>query len=87
LEKAKEYINACYSHVVDLDLEQFFDRVNHDYLMNVLSKKILGKQLLKLIQSIPRAEIHEQDKQVPCKQGVPQGSTSADCFPTLFWIN
>ena len=39
LEKAKEYINAGYSHVVDLDLEQFFDRVNHDYLMNELSKK------------------------------------------------
>jgi retron-type reverse transcriptase len=34
LEKAKEHINAGYSHVVDLDLEKFFDRVNHDYLMN-----------------------------------------------------
>ncbi len=34
LLKAKEYINAGYSHVVDLDLAQFFDRVNHDYLMN-----------------------------------------------------
>lgn len=38
LEKAKEYIYAGYSHVVDLDLAQLFDRVNHDYLMNELTE-------------------------------------------------
>lgn len=73
LEKAKEYIHAGYSHVVDLDLEQFFDRVNHDYLMNELSKKVDDKRLLKLIHCILRANIQEKDGQVPCKQGVPQG--------------
>jgi len=62
LEKAKEYINAGYSHVLDLDLEQFFDRVNHDYLMNELSKKIQNKKLLKLIHNILSAPIQEQDK-------------------------
>lgn len=59
LEKAKEYINAEYNHVVDLDLEQFFDRVNHDYLMNELSKKVEDKRLLKLIHCILRANIQE----------------------------
>lgn len=44
--KAKEYINAGYSHVVDLDLAQFFDRVNHDYLMNELSRGITDKRVL-----------------------------------------
>jgi len=73
LEKAREYINAGYSHVVDLDLEQFFDRVNHDYLMNELSRKVQDKCLLKLIHSILRANIQEQGNQIPCKQGVPQG--------------
>lgn len=73
LEKAKEYINAGYSHVVDLDLEQFFDRVNHDYLMNELSRKVQDKRLLKLVHRILRANIHEQDNQTACKQGVPQG--------------
>lgn len=73
LEKAKEYINAGYSHVVDLDLEQFFDRVNHDYLMNELSKKVQDKRLLKLVHSILRANIQEQGNQFACKQGVPQG--------------
>jgi RNA-directed DNA polymerase len=73
LEKAKEYINAGYSHVVDLDLEKFFDRVNHDYLMNELSKKITDKRILKLIHKILRAEIQEDGKLTPGKEGVPQG--------------
>jgi RNA-directed DNA polymerase len=73
LEKAKEYINAGYSHVVDLDLEKFFDRVNHDYLMNELSKKITDKRVLKLIHKILRAEIQEDGKLTPSKEGVPQG--------------
>jgi group II intron reverse transcriptase/maturase len=73
LEKAKEYINAGYSHVVDLDLAQFFDRVNHDYLMNELSLKIRDKLVLKLIHSMLRAEIEEGGKLLPSKEGVPQG--------------
>jgi RNA-directed DNA polymerase len=71
--KAKEYINAGYSHVVDLDLSQFFDRVNHDYLMNELSRRITDKRVLKLIHKILRSEIADGKTRVPCKQGVPQG--------------
>jgi group II intron reverse transcriptase/maturase len=73
LQKAKAYINAGYSHVVDLDLAQFFDRVNHDYLMNELSRKIQDKRVLKLIHKILRADIQEQGSLTPCKRGVPQG--------------
>ena len=73
LQKAKEYINTGYSHVVDLDLAQFFDRVNHDYLMNELSRNIQDKRVLKLIHKILRAEIQEQGELISCKQGVPQG--------------
>ena len=73
LVKAKEYINLGYSHVVDLDLAQFFDRVNHDYLMNELSKKIIDKRVLKLIHRILRADICDEWKLTSCKQGVPQG--------------
>ena len=58
---------------IDLDLEQFFHRVNHDYLLNELSKKVQDKRLLKLIHSILRANIQDQNNQIPCKQGVPQG--------------
>jgi group II intron reverse transcriptase/maturase len=71
--KAKEYINAGYSHVVDLDLAQFFDRVNHDYLMNELSRSITDKRVLKLIHKILRAEVWDGSEHVASKQGVPQG--------------
>jgi RNA-directed DNA polymerase len=73
LQKAREYINEGYSHVVDLDLAQFFDRVNHDYLMNELSRKITDKRVLRLIHKILRAEIQEKGHSMPSKQGVPQG--------------
>jgi RNA-directed DNA polymerase len=59
LQKAKEYVNEGYSHVVDLDLAQLFDRVNHDSLMNELSGKIQDKRVLKLIHKILRADIEE----------------------------
>ena len=71
--KAKEYINAGYSHVVDLDLSQFFDRVNHDYLMNELSRGITDKRVLKLIHKLLRSEIADGKTLTPGKQGVPQG--------------
>lgn len=71
--KAKEYINAGYSHVVDLDLSQFFDRVNHDYLMNELSRSIKDKRVLKLIHKILRSEIADGKTRIPSRQGVPQG--------------
>jgi len=74
LLKAKEYINEGYSHVVDLDLEKFFDKVNHDYLMNELSKKIGDKRVLRLIHKYLRAGIWDQGILTPSKEGVPQGS-------------
>jgi RNA-directed DNA polymerase len=46
--KAQQYIADGYGWVVDLDLEKFFDRVNHDKLMAKLAQRISGKRLLKL---------------------------------------
>jgi RNA-directed DNA polymerase len=46
----KEYINAGYQDVIDLDLKSFFDRVNHDKLMGLLRRKISDKMLLRLIR-------------------------------------
>lgn len=41
--QARAYVNEGYSHVVDIDMAKFFDRVNHDYLMNLLSDRIKDK--------------------------------------------
>lgn len=51
IEQAQQYINEGYNVVVDLDLEKFFDRVNHDKLMYLLSKRISDKRILKLIRA------------------------------------
>ena len=60
--------------VVDLDLDAFFDRVNHDRLMQTLTNRIKDKDLLRLINRYLKSSI--QDKGYKCKatQGVPQGS-------------
>lgn len=55
LMQARQYINEGYSHVVDIDMAQFFDRMNHDYLMNLLSKRIKDKRVLKLIHRYLKA--------------------------------
>jgi RNA-directed DNA polymerase len=71
--KAQQYIAAGYGWVVDLDLEKFFDRVNHDKLMAQIAKRINDKQLLKLIRAFLRAGVMEGGLVSPVDEGTPQG--------------
>jgi len=48
IKQAEQYINEGYNVVVDLDLEKFFDRVNHDKMMYLLSKRIRDQRILNL---------------------------------------
>jgi group II intron reverse transcriptase/maturase len=73
VRKAKEYINAGYTTVVDLDLEKFFDTVNHDRLMHKLSKTIEDKRLLKLIRRYLQAGIMNNGVCIRTTVGTPQG--------------
>jgi RNA-directed DNA polymerase len=57
--KAQQYIAEGYRWVVDLDLEKFFDRVNHDQLMSKIAKRINDKHLLKLIRAFLEAGVME----------------------------
>jgi RNA-directed DNA polymerase len=71
--KAQQYIAAGYGWVVDLDLEKFFDRVNHDKLMAKLAQRISDKRLLKLIRAFLRAGVMEGGLVSPVDEGTPQG--------------
>jgi RNA-directed DNA polymerase len=71
--KAQQYIAEGYRWVVDLDLEKFFDRVNHDKLMGKIAKRINDKQLLKLIRAFLRAGVMEGGLVSPVDEGTPQG--------------
>jgi len=73
IKQAQVYINEGYTTVVDIDLEKFFDRVNHDKLMYLLSKRIKDKQLLKLIRRYLESGIMIGGLVSPSRKGTPQG--------------
>ena len=71
--KAQQYIAEGRGWVVDLDLEKFFDRVNHDRLMKSLALRIADKRLLRLIGSLLKAGVMENGLVGPVDEGTPQG--------------
>lgn len=71
---AKEYINAGYDWIIELDLEKFFDTVNHQKLMALLSNTVKDKRTLKLIQAYLRSGIMEGGMVSQRTEGTPQGS-------------
>lgn len=73
IAQAQRYIAAGYSWVVDLDLEKFFDRVNHDKLMAQIAKRVEDKRLLKLIRAFLNAGVMENGLIGPSVEGTPRG--------------
>ena len=71
--QAQQHIAAGYGWVVDLDLEKFFDRVNHDRLMGQIAKRVGDKRLLKLIRAFLNAGVMENGLVSPSVEGTPQG--------------
>ena len=73
LERAREHVVAGHRWVVDMDLEKFFDRVNHDILMSRLARRIEDKRILKLIRRFLQAGMMEGGVVSPRSEGTPQG--------------
>jgi RNA-directed DNA polymerase len=71
--QAQQYIAQGCGWVIDLDLEKFFDRVNHDKLMGQLAKRVEDKRLLKLIRAFLNAGVMENGLVSPSVEGTPQG--------------
>jgi hypothetical protein len=69
--------------VVDLDLEKFFDRVNHDKLMGQIAKRVKDKRLLKLIRAFLNAGVMENGLVSPSVQGTPQGGPLSPLLSNL----
>jgi len=74
VERAKKYLNEGKVWVVEMDLDKFFDRVNHDKLMGLLAKRITDKGTLKLIRAYLNSGIMEGGLVSPRTEGTPQGS-------------
>jgi len=81
--RAQEYIAAGYEWVVDIDLEKFFDRVNHDKLMGRVAKRVADKRLLKLIRAFLNAGAMENGLVSLTDTGTPQGGPLSPLLSNL----
>jgi RNA-directed DNA polymerase len=83
VQQAQQYIAAGYRWVVDLDLEKFFDRVNHDKLMATIAERVGDRRLLKLIRAFLTAGVMEGGLVSPVDEGAPQGGPLSPLLSNL----
>jgi RNA-directed DNA polymerase len=81
--KAQQCVAEGRSWCVDLDLEKFFDRVNHDKLMGQIAKRVGDKRLLKLIRAFLNAGVMENGLVSPSVEGTPQGGPLSPLLSNL----
>ena len=83
LRKAKEYVAEGRSVVVDVDLEKFFDRVNHDILMSRLARRIADKRLLRIVRRFLQAGMMQDGVCIARTEGTPQGGPLSPLLANL----
>ncbi|MGY3146324.1 RNA-directed DNA polymerase [Bradyrhizobium sp. USDA 3397] len=83
VERAQAYIASGHAVAVDIDLEKFFDRVNHDILMGLVAKRVTDKRLLKLIRGFLNAGVMEGGLVSSTEEGMPQGGPLSPLLSNL----
>lgn len=83
--RAREHMAAGHRWVVDLDLEQFFDRVNHDVLMARVARRVKDQRVLQLIGRVLRAGMLEGGLVSPRLEGTPQGGPLSPLLSNIRW--
>src|ERR1700686_5376433 len=81
--QAQQYLAAGHRWVVDLDLEKFFDRVNHDKLLGQVAKRVTDKRVLKLLRAFLTAGVMENGLVSPVDEGTPQGGPLSPLLSNL----
>lgn len=82
VREAQRYIQAGRRWVVDVDLERFFDRVNHDVLMGKVENRIGDRRLTRIVRRYLEAGIMADGVVVERHEGTPQGGPLSRCWPT-----
>lgn len=80
---AQRYLREGYDWVVDIDLEKFFDRVDHDILMHRVRERVKDIRVLKLIKSILKAGVRVDEVVEPTREGTPQGGPLSPLLANL----
>jgi RNA-directed DNA polymerase len=81
--QAQQYLEAGYTWVVDMDLEKFFDRVNHDVLMSRVARRVEDKRLLKLIRAFLNSGVMIDGLAEATPEGTPQGGPLSPLLSNL----
>jgi RNA-directed DNA polymerase len=81
--KAQEYLRKGYSWVVDMDIEKFFDTVNHDRLMHLIKQRVDDRRILVLINSFLKSGVEIEGKQYHTPEGMPQGGPLSPLLSNL----
>ncbi|HOX07048.1 MAG TPA: group II intron reverse transcriptase/maturase [Planctomycetota bacterium] len=80
---AQEYLRQGHRWVVDIDLEKFFDRVNHDVLMSRVARRVSDKRMLRLLRAFLNAGVMENGLVSPTDEGTPQGGPLSPLLSNL----
>jgi len=83
VHEAQQYIAEGHRWVVDLDLEKFFDRVNHDRLLAAIAKRVADQRMLKLIRAFLEAGVMEEGLVSAVDEGTPQGGPLSPMLSNL----
>jgi RNA-directed DNA polymerase len=83
LAQAQKYVSEGRAIVVDMDLEKFFDRVNHDILMSRLSRRVADKRLLRIVRRFLEAGLMRDGICVRREEGTPQGGPLSPLLANL----
>ena len=84
IDKVLNYLNEGCEWVIDLDIEKYFDTVNHDKLISILREKVNDKTTLHLIRSFLRAGVMEKGLTSPTEIGVPQGGPLSPILSNVY---
>ncbi len=84
MERVLENLNDGYEWVIDLDIEKYFDTVNHDKLISILREQVNDATTLHLIRAFLRAGVMEEGLVSPSETGVPQGGPLSPILSNIY---